>query len=125
MTTTTEAKPTKSISDLTLEELDYFVARAEGIMYMRDTHGQVLEIGEDKRLFIKTKDLRMFAYQPTRNWRQGGPIIEKHNISLQKLGSRWVADIDRDATATGNHALSAAMRALVRLKFGDKVDVDS
>lgn len=116
---------TKSISDLTLQELDYFVAQAEGIMFLRDTHGQVLEIGEDKQLYIKTKDLRMFAYQPTRHWRQGGPIIEKHNISLQKLGSRWVADIGRDATATGSHMLSAAMRALVRLKFGDTVDVDS
>jgi hypothetical protein len=121
---TTELKTAKLISELTTQELDYLVAKAEGIMYFRDTHGNVLEIGEDKQVYVKTKDLRMFAYQPSRNWRQGGPIIEKNNISLQKLGSKWVADIDRDATAMGNHALSAAMRALVRLKYGDKVEID-
>jgi hypothetical protein len=33
-------------------------------------------------------------------------------------------DIDRDASANGNHPLSAAMRALVKLKFGAEVDID-
>ena len=121
---TIETATSKFIFDLTASELDYMVARAEGIMYLRDTRGQVLEFGEDKQLYVKTKDLRMFAYQPSRNWRLGGPIIEKHGISLQKLGSKWVADIGRDSTASGNHALTAAMRALVRLKFGDQVKID-
>jgi hypothetical protein len=117
-------KTAKPIADLTTHELDYLIAKTDGIMYFRDTHGNVLEIGEDRQVYVKTKDLRMFAYQPSRNWRQGGPIIEKYNISLQKLGAKWIADIDRDATAVGNHPLSAAMRALVRLKYGDKVEID-
>jgi len=34
-----------------------------------------------------------------------------------------VADVERDACAIANHALTAAMRALVMLKFGESVHV--
>jgi len=115
--------PNKLITELTLQELYYFVASIEGLTFAPDAEGNTLQVADDKQVFVKNKDGRVFAYRPTRNWRLGGPLLQKHNISIQKVGPKWVADVDREACAIANHALTAAMRALVMLKFGESVHV--
>ena len=114
----------KAVSDLSNMELDYLVAKIDDILYMRDTEGRVLEIDKDKRVYAVTADSRMYAYKPTTQWRQGGPLIDKYRISVQRTGSEWTADIDREITAVGATPLVAAMRALVTQKRGSMVEVD-
>ena len=114
----------KSVSDLSNIELDYMVARANHVLYMRDTEGRVLEIDNERRVYTHTTDARMYAYTPTTEWRQGGPLIDKFGISVQRTGSVWTADIDRVTVAVGPTPLIAAMRALVTLKLGAMVEID-
>lgn len=75
-------------------------------------------------------------YRPSRDWGQGGPIIELKNISLC---SRWRATIKTPRTFTdlegnsnkvsvdtvtrGETALIAAMRCYVSSKLGNEVDI--
>ncbi|MBI2961685.1 MAG: DUF2591 family protein [Betaproteobacteria bacterium] len=114
----------KSVSSLSNMELNYMVAKVDAILYMRDTQGNVLEIDKDLNVYARTADSRMYHYCPSTEWRQGGPLIEKYGISVQRTGSEWTADIDRVMVATGPTPLVAAMRALVMLKRGSMVEID-
>lgn len=111
-------------SELIGGSLNWAVAQAEemnpfilsGGMYC----GTVVAVGNDK------------TWSPSINWRQGGPLIDKHAISLVAYSTNlngspryWVAEpwsycpirID------GDTALIAACRAIVAAKLGDTVSV--
>lgn len=115
----------KSILTLTPDELDFAVAKAERLFYMRDSDGQVFEFGDSGKVTAKAPPPsgRMFLYIPTRDWRQAGPIIERLGISLQKIEHSWIADIGRETMATGASPLEAAMRARVMAAFGREIDL--
>ncbi len=114
----------KPVPQLTLDELDYAVARIERLFYMRDPAGQVFGIDPDGRITCTTSTQRFFIYTPTRDWRQAGPIIESRGISIQKIRNTWTADIGRETAAEGDTPLEAAMRALVVQAFGPEIDLD-
>ncbi len=114
----------KRVTQLTLDELDFAVAKAEHLFYMRDTGGQVFGIQPDGKVAGKAAGDRMYLYNPTRDWRQAGPIIERLGISMQKMDLAWAADIGREAAATGATPLEAAMRTRVIAAFGHEVDLD-
>ena len=78
------------------------------------------------------------AFKPSSNWADGGPIIEKYGINL--LGEKsisdphgfasWSAKIygsyfsgTPDVLAGATTPLVAAMRAFVRAKLGDEVEL--
>ena len=85
------------------------------------------------------------VFAPSSDWAHGGPIIEREKIALQFYGSHWgamphdtagceVPDLDDrkhaemsngwcPVMAVGNTALVAAMRALVRMRLGDEVEL--
>lgn len=71
------------------------------------------------------------AWEPSTNWTQGGPIIERERIQLQphRTGDGWLATtLPRDvripgAFAIGPTLLIAAMRAYVASKFGETVEL--
>lgn len=73
------------------------------------------------------------AFQPHKNWAQGGPIIEREHIDIRHVSKRsrgWQARIDRRSTEnapiTGqdkHFPLKAAMRCYVASKLGDTVDL--
>lgn len=61
----------KRIAELTLPEIDYWVARAEGRkVEMRDGEWFVENDAKDWMF-------EMEYYQPTRSWAAGGPIVER------------------------------------------------
>ena len=68
-------------------------------------------------------------YQPASDWSQGGPLIEKHMVSLhcpQSTGdvwAGWVITEKGEFCQAGDHALIAACRAIVAAKLGDTVQV--
>jgi len=59
------------------------------------------------------------------DWSQGGPIIEREFIGLQRWNEEheWAADIGGDFEQYGPTPLIAACRCYVASKLGDDVDV--
>lgn len=76
-------------------------------------------------------------FNPSTEWNEGGPIIERNNISLHPpytdrpaidewLARCWGADDDKDRRQYASYeggptALIAAMRAFVAYKIGEEV----
>lgn len=97
------------VSDLEGEKLDYWVAKAEGIV---QTMG-------DREVWAS-------PFNPSVDWLHGGPIIQKHgiNLSAYPLGggvTGWCAT-HAGFFKTGNTTLLAAMRCFVSMKFGEEVE---
>ncbi|SOE82078.1 Protein of unknown function [Caballeronia arationis] len=85
--------------------LDYWVARAEGIMLLE---GQ--------------------EYSPSTDWSVGGPIIDKHEIGISPLRGTWfAAGVEASyELQEGDTALIAAMRFRVAKTYGrDVPDVEN
>lgn len=56
------------------------------------------------------------------DWEQGGPLIEKYSLDIEKLGSEWAAyPLDEFQRAFGDTPLQAICRSVVRAAFGDEV----
>lgn len=135
------------VSELEGTLLDAAVAMAEG--YVPDANGYryekppVLTHGVMVLCYVLPGDSRDDSGYPSRgrfhpsgDWRHGGPIIEREQISIETgylaLGSEWRAVVG-DAFAgnwpttkpvfEGPTPLISAMRAYVESKFGDEVDL--
>ena len=70
------------------------------------------------------------SFRPSTGWAQGGPIIERENISVGYQGhlgvpldSLWYATNRVDACGFGQKPLIAVLRCFVTSKLGDTVDV--
>ena len=75
------------------------------------------------------------AWSPSSMWRQGGPLIERFGIKLERIqhdadGTTWQAEIwpnysmPCQALQMGPKPLPAAMRAICQLRFGTmKLDI--
>lgn len=62
-------------------------------------------------------------WNPTRNWAQGGPIIELEEIAIfLEYPKSWCAT-NGDVRSPGDTPLMAAMRCYVRSKLGDEVEI--
>ena len=95
-------------SELSGSALDWAVARAEGY------DGVALE--------QRTGDW----YNPSGDWAQGGPIIEREGISLTQFSNhpQWTAKHPYSIFCYDGHTLLiAAMRCYVASKLGDVVEV--
>jgi hypothetical protein len=100
-------------SELTGVALDWAVAKCEGAI-----NGDDLDIG-----FILEG-----GYSPSTDWAQGGPIIEREEISVNWASGQWQAHTANDQDEYeqieyGPTPLIAAMRCYVASKLGDDVVV--
>lgn len=104
-------------SELTGPALDWAVAKCEGafIDTLDDTQGPWV----DGPTYVGD----LSGYNPTVNWAQGGPIIEREKITLEWTGEDWMAYIRHDEEFFGPTPLIAAMRCYVTSKLGDEVEV--
>lgn len=124
--------------------LNWAVAQAEGDKVFRPRLGRpgdwdkeaYLKDGSDDRWVVRVenpKEARFvdWTYNPSGDWMQGGPIIEKHGIHLEWSESHehWLA-YSWDRFSNPNHhmtdgdtALIAAMRCYVASKLGDEVEI--
>lgn len=112
------------VSELSGSALDRWVAKAENIEL--DAEGvAVKQDGID--IYYQ---MPRYVYSPSTIWIEGGPIIERENITLQSplfTGDRWSAFIplkDMHDAGYGSTALEAAMRCYVASKFGGEVEND-
>ncbi len=106
------------VNELTPEQLDLLVARAQGLEIFNSDDGHLY--------YHPGHNLPPRRWNPTRYWSQGGPIIEHQQIDLNwdtEGTGEWSASIDPDVLSHGSSVLEAAMRAFVTLKFGEQVDI--
>ena len=123
-------------SELSGAALDWAVAKAEG------------EALVDGCLFTKDPDDEQVLYSPSTDWAQGGPIIERERIDLNRFSGQWAArlwagwrdieypqgsaehaaayrsrKVSQSIEQQGPTALIAAMRCYVASKLGDEVEI--
>ncbi|NWF45390.1 DUF2591 domain-containing protein [Hydrogenophaga sp. D2P1] len=119
-------------SELSGSLLDAAVAKAECIE-VAQCRGGYLAYAESARIHAYSAK----QYSPSTDWAQGGPLIEREEISLicPLFDSRlkWIAGVnasvssrealEMDHQQEGETALIAAMRCFVASKLGDEVDL--
>jgi len=114
-------------SELTGAALDWAVAKCEGgtgFWYDSIATYWITIDGKDRAL---SKGWAQ-SYQPSTDWKQGGPIIEREEISVNWANGQWEAhtvtdDDNFDQIEYGPTPLIAAMRCYVASKLGDDIEV--
>jgi hypothetical protein len=119
-------------AELTGPALDWAVAKCEqgGAAYV-NTHsrGRVLILADDIHPWSRGD-----TWKPSTDWAQGGPIIEREEISLYHeipamRDSIWQARPSLSAKGAGGRwgigptPLIAAMRCYVASKLGEEIDI--
>ena len=112
------------VEQLTLPQVDRFIAKLEGFYQMRSHGDFAIHIADDDRVYFLTQSGRSFPFAPTVDWRQSGPIIENNQISIEKAATGWRAHRGGTAGATGPTALIAAMRSRVKMNYPTGVEVE-
>ena len=123
------------VQDLTKLQLNWAVATSEEHPKAIDTSGldgPVVICGfKQKMLHSNREGQEWIAYQPSSNWTQGGPIIERERIELKipeaKEFGQWMALIT-DASGdyihrSGPTPLIATMRCFVENRLGSEVEI--
>lgn len=122
-------------SELTGIRLDWAVAAIE---YGADQYGKTWgEHAHSKQITVPER--KDYIYSPSTNWAQGGPIIDRENLSLERpvrmRGCAVIGFHDWRASHPKNYggliryhgdgptALIAAMRCFVMSKLGDEVEI--
>lgn len=125
-------------SELTGAALDWAVAEAEGLK---------IAVWYVKTIAVLSHGVPRFVpFAPSRDWSQGGPIVEREGIYLRairkeghKLNGTWLAQPSDTNTGSmvqwvrrnywpnhywsGPTPLIAAMRCYVASKLGDEVEI--
>jgi hypothetical protein len=109
------------VADLNGTQLDYWVAKAEGIEVKYSTTVEQWRV---------MGELTEIWWSPHFNWSQAGPIIEREGIGFFRAQSpgpeygdeAWAAsDVHDASTYRGGTPLIAAMRAYIASKYGNEV----
>lgn len=114
-------------SDLIGPALDWAVAKCEGFAICLDS------VSGDYNLMTQDDVFKLSKRSYSTDWPQGGPIIERENITLRTnacITGHWAAFIDFGSSNTnikarqsGPTPLIAAMRCYVASKLGDEVEI--
>ena len=97
-------------SELTGAALDWVVAKCEG-----------KKVGYEFTLFSPVVIVGLDPYEPSEDWAQGGPIIEREKMEFRNKGH--YASYNDGPTFYGETHLIAAMRCYVASKLGDEVEI--
>ena len=108
---------TIKVSEATNTQLDWLVAKCEG----RDS--AQIKVGGPVHLF-RTVGYDPLPWQPTTDWSQMGPIIDRERISVvEGMDGEWQAGMRPWKFRYGPTPLIAAARCYVVTKLGDTVEV--
>ena len=124
-------------SELTGAALDWAVAKCEGFLPADMTRGVGYFRPKDPnkaKYFTReyndsgSTGFAQAMYEPSSNWAQGGPIIEREGVTSSKtVHGFWEAykrpHSEQECYQIGPTPLIAAMRCYVASKMGDEVDV--
>jgi hypothetical protein len=107
-------------SELTGVALDWAVAKAEGPNSVASCY-----YDDDAPLWLE--EAPEPEWKPSTDWAQGGPIIERENICVNRDDSSHEWEAHRVGDEFGAHwadtPLIAAMRCYVASKLGDTVNI--
>ncbi|MEX5320409.1 DUF2591 domain-containing protein [Pseudomonas shirazica] len=117
------------VSNLVGEALGWAVGKAEGLDVYLEPPGYN---GVPWRVFARFQGEAIAhtkRYNPWEDWTLGGPMIEKHMVSLHcpqstdDVWAGWVITDKGEFCQAGDSAPIAAGRAIVSAKLGDTVQV--
>lgn len=117
-------------SELTGAALDWAVAKCEGVavVHFKTSDGLLNDICFES--IAEGQKYHTSRYSPQRNWVQGGPIIEREQITVLWNGGQWVGSKfnvrvngEYEYQNTGPTPLIAAMRCYVASKLGEQIEV--
>lgn len=114
----------QKVDDLALYIIDRLIAELESIYYARSYGDVEVYISKKNEVYLITNSGRKFPFAPTVDWRQGGPLLERNDISIEKIASGWRAHLDQTSVATGPTVLVAAMRTRIKMTYGNEIKVD-
>ena len=109
------------VSELIGAQLDWAVAKCEGIELTNGCYNRLLidgRMSKDQSMLVK--------FEPSTDWSQGGPIIEREKICPDYLlDGRWLAisRLDHSKQGLGPTLLIAAMRCYVASQLGDTIEI--
>ena len=104
-------------SELTGAALDWAVAKCEGVSVAM--FADILRVNTHETHYVFGPE-----YNPSTNWSQGGPIIEREKIAVDYDHDVWNATVyGQPCYFSGPTPLIVAMRCYVASKLGDEVDV--
>jgi len=111
------------IANLEGAQLDYWVARAQGI--------ESIKFNFEGKVLILEGKVWTIIYSPSTDWSQGGPIIDSERMTFATTGTGPRGDDGFEPvvaiTYTGRRAMEgpshliAGMRAYLASKFGENV----
>ncbi len=107
-------------SELTGAALDWAVAKCEDetdVLFAYRQYGKLLVRQAGCH---ETHDSE-WPYEPSTDWAQGGPIIEREKMEFRNKGH--YASYNDGPTFYGETHLIAAMRCYVASKLGDEVEI--
>jgi hypothetical protein len=105
-------------NELTGAALDWAVAKCEGPNSVAACYY------DEDDLPICRDEAPHMEWQPSTNWAQGGPIIEREKIQIKENGhGHWFAKIGKGKWMRGLTPLIAAMRCYAASTLGDEIDV--
>jgi hypothetical protein len=112
-------------SELSGAALDWAVAMAENNDDCRDPYVTRTYDGKEKYVRVTTFSGITTDWEPSTDWAQGGPLIERGLLVLSPDPSDgWRARSYMDLTSyKGPTPLQAAMRCYVASQLGDTVDI--
>ena len=103
-------------NELTGAPLDWAVAKCEGLL--------AFGYRKTDRFIIELSDGEFEEFCPSTDWAQGGPIIQREELSSLKCYStnEWGC-LNGEVFCEGPTPLIAAMRCYVASKLGDEVEI--
>ncbi|MBA6096384.1 DUF2591 domain-containing protein [Pseudomonas juntendi] len=115
-------------ADLVGEALGWAVGMADGLeLEMEPPHYNTSWRVFARHRYTVTEQAKRF--NPWEDWAVGGPLLQKHNVSLhcpQKdwdYWAAWITENGKDVAQGADLPLPAACRAIVAHKIGDTVQV--
>ncbi|MCK2116660.1 MULTISPECIES: DUF2591 domain-containing protein [Pseudomonas] len=115
-------------ADLVGEALGWAVGMADGLeLEMEPPHYNTSWRVFARHRYTVTEQAKRF--NPWEDWAVGGPLLQKHNVSLhcpQKdwdYWAAWITENGKDVAQGADFPLPAACRAIVAHKLGDTVQV--